>query len=349
MALFKPIIDTTGYGPGNGLELFVSTDIYRYDVDNRPLENLASNDQAIKDSVDALVDEIEDAYTGKYWPDGTDFSWTALDPRLDNMDFFLQEFFEIRNVQYSSFVQFANFLRERYTSGFMNGPFPDKFVRSNYAMENNEDMPSPVGGFYIPERARTVRDPDVPDEDTGRLLAMETRIEQDGIGGAANRKPLYVLVNGWVVPLLNAHGGTADEAETIDGHRAAGNWGPVTIDFPQAPATGHRFDFAFLEVWAKEVVVGTDWFYPYGSRDFSQWGQENLFECAASGASYSGQIDDRRDGVREDQTGWAFVIKVRDTASAPGDRVDWSVDGYDASANAAGGIVDNGSGYGIGG
>jgi len=132
MAIFKPVISSVGYGPGNGLELFVSTDIYRYDVDNRPLENLAANDSAIKDAVDALVDEIEAAYSGKYWPDGTDYDWTGLDPRLDNMDLFLQNFFEIRNVQYSAWLQSAAFLRERFTSGFLNGPFPDKFVRSSF-------------------------------------------------------------------------------------------------------------------------------------------------------------------------------------------------------------------------
>jgi hypothetical protein len=351
MAVFKPVISTIGYGPGNGLELFVAEDIYRYDVDNRPLENLADNDVAIKDSVDGIVDEIEDSYTGTLWPDGTPNTFSALDGRLDNMDIFLAELFEIRNVQYSSFIQFSSFMRERFTSGFMNGPYPDQFIRSNFSMENNEAMPSPFGGFYVPENALKVQDPEVPDTEIKRQVSMETRIEQDGSSTwRAKRKPLYVHVNGWIVPFMNVAGGTADITETTDDNRAAGNWGPVTINFPPAPSSGHRFDFAFLEVWLEEVEAGADWFYPYGSRDWLQWGQENLFTTAGSSTGpYAGQIDDRRHMVTDDETGWEFYVLVRDTPTAPGDRVDWTTVTPDAYGNGSGAIVDNGSGFGISG
>ena len=344
--IYEPVISGVGYGTGNGVEMFVAGDIYRYDIDNRPLLNLTNNDIAISDAVDALVQEILDAHVGTEWPDGNpNYDHDTLDNRLDNMDLFLQEFFEVRNVQYSSFVQSANFLRERYTSGFMNGPFPDTFIRSNYAMENNEAMPSPVGGFYVPERAQSVRDEDVPDEDTKKLLAIETRIEQDGISWQANRKPIYVHVNGFIVPLLNAHGGTKDASETIDGRRAAGNWGPITIEFPTAPGTGHRFDFSFLEVWLQEVTPGTNWFYPYGSRDWSQWGRETMEVTAGSAGSYSGQIDDRRDLVRLDETGWEWYIYIADN---PTDPITWS--NRIGEGNGAGGFVGaSGDPYGVGG
>lgn len=351
MAVYKPVISVIGYGPGDELELFEAADLYRYDVDNRPLENLADNDIAIKGSVDALVDEVEDAYDGIDWPDGDDVLYTSLDFRLDNMDGFLAELFEIRNVQYSSFIQLANFLSERYTSGFMNGPYPDQFIRSNFSMENNEAMPSPFGGFYVPENARKVADPDVPDTEVYRQVAMETRIEQDGSSTwAAKRKPMYVHMNGFIIPFMNVAGGTADIAETTDDNRAAGNWGPVTINFPPAPSSGHRFDFAFLEMWLEEVTPGADWFYPYGSRDWLQWGQENLFETAGSSTGpYTGQIDDRRHMVKDDETGWEFYVLVRDTPVAPGDRVDWKTTTPHATGNGAGAIVDNGSGFGISG
>jgi len=351
MALIKPVISTVGYGPGNGLELFVQTDIYRYDVDNRPLLNFAANDVALKEGIDTLVDEVEQAYTGKLWPDGTDNTYSALDPRLDNMDLFLQELFDVRNVQYSSFLQTANFLSERYTSGFMNGPYPDQFIRSNYSMENNEAMPSPFGGFYVPERALTVWDDNVPDEEKTRQISMETRIEQDGsTSWIAKRKPIYVHMNGYILPLMNISGGTNATDESSDCHNAAGNWGPVTINFPAAPTTGQRFDFAFLEMWLQEVVPGTDWFYPYGARDWIQWNHDNLFTTAGSGTAYSGQLDDNRDGVKKTEgPGWEFLVLVRDTPVGPGDYVDWHTTTEDAAGNGSGAIVDNGSGYGISG
>lgn len=68
MAVFVPVINTLGYGVGNGVELFVATDIYRYDVDNRPLVNLLDNDIAIKASLDDVVGEIDDSYGGTLWP-----------------------------------------------------------------------------------------------------------------------------------------------------------------------------------------------------------------------------------------------------------------------------------------
>jgi hypothetical protein len=350
MALIKPVISTVGYGPGNGLELFVSTDIYRYDVDNRPLENFADNDVALKEGIDTLVDEVELAYTGKLWPDGAENTYTALDPRLDNMDLFLRELFDIRNVQFSSFIQNSNFLRERYTSGFMNGPYPDQFIRSNFSMENNEAMPSPFGGFYTAEKASTTLDDNVPDEIATRQVAMETRIEQDGtIGWAAVRKPLYVHMNGYILPLMNAAGGTYDVDETIDSYNSAGTFGPVMINFPPSPVSGYRFDFAFLEMWLQEIVPGVDWFYPYGSRDWADWGQNNLFTTAASASDYSGQLTDRRDGLKKGEgVDWEFYVIVRDTPAGTGDWVDWKSDTRHAEGNGAGAIVDVGpSGYGI--
>jgi sugar lactone lactonase YvrE len=341
--IYEPVINVLGYGtvgPSGGpgtVELFVATDIYRYDIDNRPLEHLVDNDAAIKAATDALVGEIRDAHFGRLWPDGVaDYDHNTLDTRLDNMDDFLQEFFEVRNVQYSSFIQFSNFLKERFTSGFMNGPFPDKFIRSNYSMENNEMMPSPFGGFYVPERAQTVRDTDTPDEDTIRLLGIETRIEQDGTSWKGKRKPLYAHVNGFIVPMLNEAGGTKDALETIDGRRANGTWGPIHINFPTAPSTGHRFDFAFLEVWQKEVIVGSDWFYPYGSRDWSEWGKETLAVTAGGATHYEGQIDDRRDMVTKDETGWEFYIILLDD---PNDPIDWTL--RDGEGNGLGGLVPN--------
>jgi sugar lactone lactonase YvrE len=349
MPVFKPIISLPGYGPGDGLEFFESTDIYRWDVDNRPLENLASNDIAIKDAVDQLVDEIELAYSGRFWPDGTEYTWTGLDPRLDNMDQFLQNFFEVRNVQFSSFMQAAMFLRERYTSGFMNGPFPDKFIRSNFSSENNEFMPSPFGGFYVPENSRTVRDQDVPDHDAADLVAIETRIEQDGenpylaTSWRAQRKPLYALVNGFVVPLFNAHGGmggigTSPTQKDTIGRRAAGNYGPITIQFPRAEPDRQRFDFAFLEVWLQEIPASAPYFFPYGSRDWSQWsGKSNVFAGPVDGATalFDGQTT-ARELIPIDQVGWGATVIQVDSAS---ETIDWDTHPQDAVDNGSGALV----------
>jgi sugar lactone lactonase YvrE len=335
MAIFKPVISIIGYGPGDGLELFEATDIYRWDVDNRPLENLADNDVAIKDAVDALVDEIEDAYDGKLWPTGVDNTFTTLDNRLDNMDVFLQELFEVRNVQYSSFVQTATFLRERYTSGFLNGPFPDTFVRSNFAMENNEAMPSPFGGFYVPETSESIEDQNQPDQDVKNMVAMETRIEQDGVAWTATKKPIYVHVNGFIVPMLNCHGGTRETDQSIDDHRAHGIYGPVTIGFPEAPATGHRFDFAFLEVWLQEVSQTGGTFYPYGSRDYSNWsGRVQLGVGDALEDNFLGQVA-HRDLVTYDETNWGFSVFVRADLTD----IDWDTETPVCADNGAGALV----------
>jgi len=323
--IFKPVITSIGYGPGNGLELFVSTDIYRYDVDNRPLENLAANDVALKDAIDEIVDEIEDAYDGKLWPDGTDYTWPNLDPRLDNMDNVLQNFTEVRNVQYSAFVQMANYLRERYTSGFMNGPYPDKFVRSNYAMENNEFMPAPFGGMYVPERGWSVKNQNVPDKIGRDQIAIETRIEPDGSSREydsgkhyASRKPLYAIMNGYVVPIFNAHGGTMTEDQSIDNKCTSGNWGPIDINFPPAPTTGHRFDFAFLEMWLKEIDPDNGVFYPYGAVDWGGWDFPTLDQTAGSASDYSGTVDNREivkftESNTQPGWRWGFRVYVRDT------------------------------------
>lgn len=342
MALVKPVIVTSGSGAGNGLELFVSTDIYRYDIDNRPLVNLAANDQANKDAIDLIVDEIEDAYTGKLWPGGSDNTFGALDSRLDNMDLFLRNFFEIRNVQFSSFMQSAMFLRERYTSGFLNGPFPSKFIRSNFSAENNEFMPAPFGGFYAPERAGTVKDGDHPDETMYCTIGIETRIEQDGdISWSATRKPLYALVNGFVVPMLNEHGGIgglgATQGQDTPGRRAGGNNGPITINFTQAPTTGYRFDFVFLEVWLQEVSSTDSVFYPYGALDWSDWTRDTI-AGPTDGVTdnFTFQPTTKRKIVPKDEVGWGFSVYVLDS---PGEAITDFVSQRAAEDDGTGSIV----------
>lgn len=335
--IVKPVINTVGYGSGNGLEMFEDVDIYRYDIDNRPLLKFAENDVAIKDAVDLLVDEITEAYVGKQWPAGTpDHTFGDLDERLDNMDLFLGELFEIRNVQYSAFQQFANFIRERYTSGFMNGPFPNTFVRSNYTMENNEAMPAPFGGFFVPENAATVTNEDRPDEPVVNAVALDTRIEQDGeISYRAIRKPMYIGMNGFIIPFYNAHGGTTDTSETVDNHGAHGSFGQCTINFPPAAASGHRFDFAFLEMHLQEVL-DTGPFYPYGSRDWSTWSEPEDGGVTPDGIEdeFSG-IAVGRDIIKYTEVGWGFRIYVRDTPNT----IDFDTETPVCEDNGSGSLV----------
>lgn len=343
MALFKPTISSIGYGTGNGLELFVSTDIYRYDVDNRPLVNLADNDTAIKDAVDAIVDEIEDAYDGKFWPDGTTHDWSSLDGRLDNMDIFLQNFFEVRNVQFSSYMQFASFLRERFTSGFMNGPFPDRFLRSGFSTENNDYMPSPFGAFYAPERTSKFIEGE-PEIERGHLVAIETRIEQDGTSDyRGKRKPIYALVNGFIVPMLNEHGGiggdSGTQGEDVDSHRAAEPYGPITIGFEEPSiSTGYQFDFSFLEVWLEEVSSTSGILYPNGSRDYSIIVQETIDgPVDGSTAEFSFQPTLYRDLAKKEEVGWGVRVYVRDdTDDIPDADFDTFVCEDDSSGNLTG-------------
>lgn len=335
--IYKPVISVIGYGPGNGLELFVSTDIYRYDIDNRPLENLAANDVALKDAIDEIVDEIEDAYDGKNWPAGTAYTWPTLDFRLDNMDEVLQNFTEVRNVQYSAFVQLGNYLRERYTSGFMNGPYPDKFVRSNYAMENNEFMPAPFGGMYTPERAWSVKNQNVPDKVATNQISIETRIEPDGSSREydsgkhyASRKPLYAIMNGYIVPVFNTAGGTLATDQSIDGKCTSGNWGPISINFPPAPSSGHRFDFAFLEMWLKDINPTNGVFYPYGATDWAGWDFPTLAVTSGSTQDYSGTVDNRElvkftETHTEGGKQWGFRVYKR-TTDYESDPIVWLTD-----------------------
>lgn len=247
MALTKPALKGVTYGSGSGgLELFTSTDIYRYDIDNRPLENLSDNDVAVKASIDLIVDEIELAYTGKTWPTGGANTFTSLDGRLDELDVGVGQFFNVRNVQYSTFMSNVLFLAERYTSGFLNGPFPDTFIRANASTESAKYMPSPIGGYFVPEAVPTDK------------ICLETRINQEA---TPTRRPLYVLIKGLLVPLYNAHGG---DSNTV------GEDGAVTINFTAAP-TGvgtHRFDMSFLEVWLATSAAATPVLYCYGSQDY---------------------------------------------------------------------------------
>lgn len=338
--IVKPVINEEGYGSGDGLELFEQGDIYRYDIDNRPLLKFAENDVALKDAIDLLVDELTEAYVGKKWSTNeADYTFADLDERLDNMDTFLQELFEIRNVQFSSFQQFSTFLRERYTSGFMNGPYPNTFIRSNYAMENNEAMPSPYGGFYSPERAQTITDQNEPDVAVNNMIAMETRIEQDnGISWRAVRKPIRLLVNGYTVSLYNAHGGTNQTDQSIADRRACGISGPVTIGFPAAPATGNRIDFAFLEVFLNQLTDAGP-FYPYGCRDFCIWsGAEDTGEDGdGATTTFSGQLVGRM-LINKDEGGHYLRIFDRADASA----IDWNTETALCEDDGSGNLVEVG-------
>lgn len=74
------ILSTTSPSGGN-LELFQSTDVYRYDVDNRPLMHFKDNDIALKTGVNLALDEL---YDGRL--NAVPYRYANLKDRLDAMD-----------------------------------------------------------------------------------------------------------------------------------------------------------------------------------------------------------------------------------------------------------------------
>ena len=48
------------------VQLFTTSDLYRYDVDNRPLRNLIANDIALNNELEGVRDEVVASRTGIY-------------------------------------------------------------------------------------------------------------------------------------------------------------------------------------------------------------------------------------------------------------------------------------------
>jgi hypothetical protein len=211
------------------VQLFLGTDPYRADVDNRPLRNLISNDIEINNELVAVKTEVENARTDD--STGVPVIYSSLDARLEAMSTGNSG---NASVSYSIFQAQADRNRALYQSGWLIAPSTKEFG-TTFA---GDDFGALMGTQW-------------------RGIKTRPNSLHINLDYANNQIPLPLLVNGWLIKLskMQAGGGT-----TYSDH--------VVVKLPDAPASGGRQDFVFLEVWLREVSATNPVFWLYGSPQY---------------------------------------------------------------------------------
>ena len=121
---------------------------------------------------------------------------------------------------------------------------------------------------------RTIKTRGGSDIRVGDLVVGATSSDSNVFYIYAPDEEYVAFVNGWTITLYNIRGNGASSSINDD---------YLAIDMGTAPATGHRFDFAFLEVWKEELS---------SSDDLARWGNvdsdESDFANDASDSRQSG-------------------------------------------------------------
>jgi len=239
------------------VDLFLPSDIYRYDFDNRPLRNLILNDESLQTGAnEAITETFNSRYPGVDWltTTGARGPYLNLKARLDDMDSSVK-----KNI-YSLNQELAARYRSQYASGF--------FLKTGEVYDANVFDVVSASSTHIPFGAICVPDAnpnDVSSNLTSSIPANSVWIStHEGTRSPFVAKPIEAMLGGFHVRLFN---------ESAHGAATSGFTNGVSILFDAAPSSGQRFDLAFLEFWFAPVdgglanTGGTDSFYEYGAVD----------------------------------------------------------------------------------
>lgn len=216
------------------VQLFVGTDPYRYDVDNRPLRNLIANDIAMNTELVATTSEVVTARTDS--STGATITYSTLDARLEAMG--------ISNagnasISYAIFQSAAERNRSIYQSGFITQPTTKPYAETGTIGFTGDDFGGLMGSQWL-----------------GLTTYPNTMFINSDYDGQYWHVPL--LVNGWLIKLFNMQAG---------GATAYGSHNAIKLTAP--PTSGGRQDFVFLEVWLKEISAASPIFWLYGTPQYA--------------------------------------------------------------------------------
>lgn len=212
------------------VQLFTGTDPYRYDVDNRPLRNLISNDIALNAELTATTAEVVSARADS--STGSLVNYSTLDARLEAMGMTGSN---NASVSYAIFQAQAERNRSLYPSGWLTQPQSKAFTGTGFT---GDDFSGLMGSQWLGLTTYP------------NTLFLNTDYDGQYI-------PIPLLVNGWLIKLFNMQSGGA-----------ASHGSNLTIKLPPAPTSGGRQDFVFLEVWLKEISAASPIFWLYGTPQY---------------------------------------------------------------------------------
>lgn len=234
------------------VQLFGPSDIYRYDVDNRPLRNLISNDEALNAELVADTAEIVQARTGLFE------TYPSLDARLDDLE--LGAGYPQKVVTFNEFLARAKGWQARYASGTLH-PITDTVkmldVWGSKAVGN---IAVPVTGAYgYPGFGQLFLRDESAANGVNRVElgnGLKPRFTSGtGAYDFLTYRPVYFSVGGMVVALFNEAGGVAGTGPASE----------ITWNLPAAPSASGRVDLLWIEVWLQNVTRSSPSFYPYGA------------------------------------------------------------------------------------
>lgn len=228
----------------NDVQLFTGTDAYRFDIDNRPLRNLIENDILINAEVEALTTEVTNARSDS--STGATIIYSSLDARLEAMGLVNAG---NASVSYAIFQSMAERNRTLFQSGWLQQP-SGKSYNGYLNGFTGDDFGSLFGSNWLG-------------------LTNYPNVQFLNNDYAGQYLPIPLLVNGWLIKILDMQAG---------GAAAYGNH--TLIKYAAAPTSGGRQDMAFLEVWLEEVDADSPIFWFYGSPQYkaATFGENNPIE-----------------------------------------------------------------------
>lgn len=211
---------------------------------NRPLQQLLSNDDALRANLDATTAEVVGAR-------GTE---STLNGRLNSIDTRIDGIAIANNLANRQLESEAELVRVRIPSCFDYTYFTEKreitFTKSS--LRDNATK----YGFAVQTQT-----------DEGRTADMVNTIALVG-----NPKPLYV----------NGHKIVLDQSPE--------DFASLYINLGEAPETGTRLQYSFLEVWREQVVLGQAGavLFPYGAVNFTPKTSTTFDGCNLANANITG-------------------------------------------------------------
>jgi len=230
-------------------EFFVSTDVYKFDVDNRPLQHLLDNDIAINTELVATTAEVVQARTG------LSQTYGSLDARLDDLE--LAAGYPQKQVAYNEFRARAQAWQARYASGALLPLTEIVKISDTWAWPPgiaSLNADTGYGGFnqiFLHDEGATVG--------ANRIFlgnGLEPRYSSgSGVYDFLKYRPLHLSVAGFLIDLFNEAGGALTTGLTNE----------ICFNLPAAPSANGRVDFLWLEVWFHNVPRTSLAFKPYGA------------------------------------------------------------------------------------